>query len=454
MAILLATIITILLLAGLILYPWMIFGVLLLVPVVKGAAEYYFPAFQRIDLTLLTCLLAGMVALWNLIRAPRLGAPLTIPWKALACLVLLAFALAVGLAWTSAPDYGFRKAARFVGIGIPFLILPAFLIRSRHEAQRVVRVIIVTGALTALAVLFLPDTYFAQESFGRGYSRGTVWGSSPIIPASLAATAIACLLTGFVVAGSASRWLRFSVLLVLPVGLYAILKTGTRSSFFALLALVMLLPLFVGRGGRGKSAFVVLVAIPFAAVLGFFMIESSGGPRLTRWEDLTTADRTQVLIEGRSHHYMFVLQNWWKRPILGRGSGSFAVDAFDQDVPAWPHNIILEAMYETGLIGTVALLGFLWTTIRTGRRGLKLAATPTDRFLALAGFIAFLLFMMESMAHWDIDGARFLFLFAGILHAVVAQVAFAPATQYGYAPAPAQPFVPRSAFFPAPAGRQ
>lgn len=426
MSILIATLAAILLLAGLILYPWSIVGVLLFVPVAKGGAEYYVPLFQSIDLTLVTCVLAGIIALWNLVRTGRHGAPLTPPWKALAWLLLLAFSLAVGLAWTSAPDYGFRKATRFAGIGIPFLLLPTLLIRSRVEAARVIRIVVFTGFVTALAVLFLPDTYFAQETYGRGYSRGTVWGSSPIIPASLSAAAVLCLITGFVVAGSASRWFRYAAFIVLPVGLFAILKTGTRSSFFALLATAVLVPLFVGRGGRGKAAFVILVAIPVAALIGFLMIESSSGPRLTRWEDLTTADRTETLVEGRSQHYMYVLQNWWRRPILGRGTGSFAVDAMDQDIPAWPHNIVLEALYETGIVGTVALLGFFWVTIRTGRRGLKLATTPGDRFLVLASFVTFLLFMMESMAHWDIDGARFLYLFAGILHAVVAQVAWQP----------------------------
>jgi len=420
-----AAIATVVLLAGLIFWPWVIVGVLLLVPVVKGAAEYYVPFFQNVDLTLITCALAGVLALWNLIRSPRQGAPLSIPWTALACLVVMIFALSVGLAWTSAPVYGFRKACRLAGISIPFLILPAFLIRSRADGLNIIRVIIVTGALAALAVVFLPDTYFAQEAFGRGYARGTVWGSSPIIPASLSATAIGCLLTGFVVPGGASRFLRYLLFFVLPIGLYAIIKTGTRSSFVALVAMAALLPLFVGRGGRGKATFVILVAIPLAAIAGFILIQSSG-PRLTRWEHLTSADRTDYLVESRGHHYMFVLQNWWKKPVLGHGSGSFAVDAFDKDEPTWPHNIILEALYEAGLVGAIALSGFLWILIRTGRRGLKAAITPPDRFLLLASFVSFLLFMMESMAHWDLDGARFLFLFSGILHAIVAQVAWQP----------------------------
>lgn len=437
MTILIATVLILTLLAVLTFSPWMTIAILLLVPVVKGGAEYYVPFFQTsMDLTFVTCLLAGVMALWNLIRRPHIAAPLSIPWKLLACMVVLALALTVGLAWTTAHDYGFRKAGRFAGIGIPFLLLPAFLIRSRHEARRAIHAVIATGALVAFAVLVLPQSYFAQQVYGRGYVRGTVWGSSPIIPSVLSAVTVLCLLTGFLVKGGASRWLRYSAFLVLPLGLYAIISTGTRSSFFGLLIASVLLPFIVGRGGRVKGVFVLFIAIPVAAAVGFVMIESAAGPKLTRWEKLTGPDRAESLVESRSQHFLFCLQNWWKQPILGHGSGSFAVDAFNRDEPAWPHNIILEALYETGLVGTTALVAFLWIIISTGRRGLKFAVDPPDRFLVLATFVIVLLFVIQSMAHWDIDGVRFLYLFAGMLHAVVTQVSYDPLTAFTRATQP------------------
>jgi O-antigen ligase len=427
MTILIATVLILTLLAVLTFSPWMTIAILLLVPVVKGGAEYYVPFFQKsMDLTFVTCLLAGVMALWNLIRRPHIGAPLSIPWKLLACMVVLALALTIGLAWTTAHDYGFRKAGRFAGIGIPFLLLPAFLIRSRHEARRAIHAVIATGALVAFAILVLPQSYFALQVYGRGYARGTVWGSSPIIPSVLSAVAVLCLLTGFLVKGGASRWLRYSAFLVLPLGLYAIISTGTRSSFFGLLIASALLPLFVGRGGRVKGVFVLFIAIPVAAAVGFMLIESATGPKLTRWEKLAGPDRIETLVESRTYHYLFCIQNWWKRPILGHGSGSFAVDAFNRDEPAWPHNIILEALYETGLVGTAALVAFLWIAVRTGRRGLKFAVDPGDRFLVLAPAVMFVVLLIQGLTHWDIDGVRFLYLFTGLLYANVNQVARDP----------------------------
>ena len=129
MDILIAVIVGMVLIGALALFPWLVIPLLLIVPVIKGGAEYYIPFFQSVDLTLVTCFLAGVMALWSLIRRSRPAVPLAIPWKLLACLMVLALALAVGLAWTTAPTYGVRKAARFAGIGIPILLLPAFLIR-------------------------------------------------------------------------------------------------------------------------------------------------------------------------------------------------------------------------------------------------------------------------------------------------------------------------------------
>ncbi len=421
----LAVLLGFLLFVALLWYPWLSVAVLLAVPIVKAGAKYYVPVFQQVDLTFLACALAGAAALWNLIRRLGHGAPFAVPWKQLACLLVLGLALFVGLAWTSAPTYGLRKAYRFIGICVPYLLLPTFFVRSRKDGHAMIRMIILVGTLAAVAVIALPRSYLAQITYGSGYARGTVLGSNPIIPAVMISMGLISLLCSFVVRGSASRWLRYSGLFVLPVGVVAILKTGTRSGLLGLLVTAMVLPFLSGRRTRTKGMFVLVVAIPLALGFGFVFTQSTSSKVLERWSSLGQADPTQSLVEVRLDYYKFCLLNWWKRPMFGHGSGSFAVDKYGWDEPAYPHNIVLEAMYETGLVGTMGLLTFLLVTTRIGLRGLRQATTPQDRLLVLVPCVLVLMLLIQGMMHWDLDGVRLLYLFAGLLHANVTQVTHA-----------------------------
>ncbi|MEK6675147.1 MAG: O-antigen ligase family protein [Planctomycetota bacterium] len=405
-------------------FPWLAMAMLLSVPIVKAAAEYYVPIFQTVDLTLLTCAIAGAMGLWNLIRRPGQGAPFSFPWKPFFYLLILGVVLLVGVAWTTAPYYGTRKALRFLGIGIPFLVLPSFLVRSKKDGRGMFYMTIGVGLLSAIGVLVLPETFLSQATYGRGYFRGTFLGSSPIMAGVMSAVGILCLLCGFIVRGGMPGVIRFGSLLMLPVSLAAILKTGTRSSLAGLLITLLFLPILAGRRTRVASLFLVMLGIPIAVAAGYVYVESQTSRTAERWSRVTEGAGAESLVSGRAEHYRFCLQNWYKKPILGHGCGSFAMDGAGRDEQAYPHNIVLEAMYEAGSVGTIALLAFIWVIARTGFKGLRLAQTPQDRLLILAPFFLTLMFLIQGMIHWDLDGVRFLYLFAGLLYANVQQVAY------------------------------
>ena len=122
------------------------------------------------------------------------------------------------------------------------------------------------------------------------------------------------------------------------------------------------------------------------------------------------------------------------------------MDLFHADTPAWPHNIVLEVLYEAGLAGAVAMVIFFLVTVREGRRGLRQATDPQDRLLVLAPLAMLLLFFVQAMTHWDINGARYLFFFAGLLHANVAQL---NSTVVSRTPQTAFPWSPRAPAWPA-----
>lgn len=425
----LTTIVIILAVLGLVLilaYPWISVAALLLVPVFKVAASYYVPVFRTVDLTLAACAVAGVMAVWTYLRRSEHRADLSVPWAALICMSVIALDFAMGLLWTSAPDYGLRKVVRFTGIAIPYLLLPTFFVRTKKDGHRMILMVVLVGLLVATWLTVAPRSVLSEIQYSRGYSRGTVLGSGSNIPAAITAVGMLTLLTTFVVAGSATRLLRYLALIALPLGLLAILITGSRSNMLALILAATALPFLSGRSGRGKGMFIIFGAMPAMIILAFTLSMTSEMFTVDRWFDFASSLTTLEATGSRSSLWMFCLQNWWERPLLGHGPGSFAMDLFHVDVPMWPHNIMFEALYEAGLVGATALTLFFFFTLREGRRGLRRAVSPQDRLLVAAPFMMVIFMIIPAMTHWDIEGVRFLYLFAGLLHANVGQLDRAP----------------------------
>jgi O-antigen ligase len=90
-------------------------------------------------------------------------------------------------------------------------------------------------------------------------------------------------------------------------------------------------------------------------------------------------------------------------PLIGHGAGSFGVDHFDgQGRPGWISNLELHVLYDSGIIGLVALFGGLavsgWAAIRALRHG-----DPAHRpaILGVLGAVAVLLVAYQATeASW------------------------------------------------------
>lgn len=404
-------------------FPWLSHALLLSIPTVKAGAQYYIPFLAKYDLTVLACIVAGAAGLWNLLRSPHRSVRLALPWKQLGCMIALGIALAMGLVWTTAPEYGLKKVVGFLGIGIPYLLLPSFLIRSKREGMITIAMTALVGMAAACAILFLPETYLQRVTYGRGYIRSTVLGGSAIMPGVLASAAAIVVLCAFMLRGSVNRFVRYATFFVLPLCVIAILKTGTRSALAALFVVIVVTIIVSGRRMWGRGLFVMMVAIPTTLIMALFYLAPRSRHLAERWMQATPMGDASQLVLSRTDHYLYCLTHWWSRPLFGHGPGSFAMDAMGLDEIAYPHNILLEALYEVGMVGFVALTLFMYVTLRNGVRAIRLARTPQDTLLIVAPFALFGLLLLQSMVHWDLNGVRFLYLFAGTLHACQVQVA-------------------------------
>lgn len=116
-----------------------------------------------------------------------------------------------------------------------------------------------------------------------------------------------------------------------------------------------------------------------------------------RFLKLTLEERHDA---GRSEIYVHAWRMGLAAPLVGQGLAAFAVDGFH----VYPHNIVLEAFCEGGLVGVGLLLAVLVPTLR---RGLAGGAEPFARDLAV-----FVVFLMSSCFTGDLYDSRGVLLVA------------------------------------------
>ncbi|MCK8603936.1 O-antigen ligase family protein [Desulfoferrobacter suflitae] len=403
----------------LIVHPWMAIGLLVMVPIVKVPAVNYVPFFGAVDLTVFANLLAASAAFLAYARRPSKTMAPQIPYPMLASLGVVVFVSLLGLLWTTAPQYGQQKLIRFVGIGLPYLLLPSFFVYTKGDAVRLLFLVIAISVVIALGLIALPNSHLAGVRYGFYYDRGTFLGSDPNTPATLIVAGLLVLLTG-VLTGSTPNILKYTVFLIFPIGLGGILISGSRANLLGLCTFLPFAPFIVGRQGRGKLKFVSLVATSIIFLTAFLVPIMNQEIPVERWLDFSEQIKQGDLSNTRSQAWAFCLTNAWDHLILlGHGPGSYAMDFLHKDQPLWPHSILLEALYEEGLIGIMAVLYFFIVCLRTTLRGLHACQSREDVFLVVGVSALVWSMTVPALTHWDFNGSRFLYLFAGLLHSTV-----------------------------------
>ncbi|MCL1067037.1 O-antigen ligase family protein [Shewanella olleyana] len=64
-------------------------------------------------------------------------------------------------------------------------------------------------------------------------------------------------------------------------------------------------------------------------------------------------------ITARADYFNIALEMFFEKPMLGHGFGSFSIYVTGVDGRLYPHNIILELLAETGLIGLILFISFI-----------------------------------------------------------------------------------------------
>ncbi len=212
-----------------------------------------------------------------------------------------------------------------------------------------------------------------------------------------------------------SQW--WPGLLVAATGFYFVAWTGGRSPFLSVFVTLFLLVAIMGPGARLKvtgallavAALVMPVSLVTAPPNPLYGLESIIG-RVTPDAE---APPDQNSVSHRTEIWADTLEKVIERPIIGHGQSNWSKQVeSSRGQHAHPHNLVMQVLYDWGLVGALALLALGLMALWRVRRWV---AHRRDLALPAIGGIACLLVM--SMA----DGP-FFFAFPQFVVAVCVAV--------------------------------
>lgn len=166
-----------------------------------------------------------------------------------------------------------------------------------------------------------------------------------------------------------------------------------------------------GRTSKILTLAVVIVSITTLLVLYVPNMEnvlSRSGDRMVGLYNFTTSGTGDASTEERiirlEYAYNMIAYNF-KTLILGYGLGSYGIMFAGVDDRSYPHNIILEIWFETGLIGVLAFMPFFINVVYASRRHI------IDNPFAWGSFFLFLNFMKSG----SLVDLRIFFCFLAIM---------------------------------------
>lgn len=328
--------------------------------------------------------------------------------------VVYATLMITSLSWTRAHDYGASKTQKFAVISMLAYCFPIIAFRKPDHLRTFARCLIVGAIVCAIATIFFPSyQQIGRNSFSL---RATAFSSNPLNPAFLMATAASLL----VIPGNTVRLnvaVRIGIFVLLEAG---ILATGSRSmGVQAILAVIIWAYLNSETASAMKKRYRVLIGIVFVVGSMYLLFGDAnantrgGGVAAGRVVHMLQNPVEAILQSGRMELWTFVLNNFSDAPFMGHGAGGFAIDYHGIDGRLFPHNLFLEALYEHGVIGLIALAGMVIVSLGGINRLIR--KSPNRRIDQLEIWYATTVAALLSVAaHWDVADCRLMWSLFGI----------------------------------------
>jgi len=396
-------------------YPPTTLFFFLLAGVTKGLLQQRFEIFRIVDFTVLSASFVLLAMVYSFIKyRVRLIEILSIPF-----IIYMLFAVLLVLCWsfTTAPHYGLQKWSRFATLGFISFASPIIFCRTRKDIKLVLTVVLLVGLVITLGTIAEPHLDTPSKKFPGGiFARGTFLIANPLPVAVFIGTASILPFCALILM-QVPKWLKGGGFVLLPLMVWAMILTKSRGPFYGML-FIWLVAIFVCNRIVSKSSLPLVIIVVIFAVL--FIFTRLPEPVTARIANVAKEEHgVQTAARSRLNLFTWTITRIPRRPVLGHGTGSWAFDWSGEDRREAPHNIILEVLYEEGLVGTCLIILFLWLVVRRYRQAAKLAYQYNFdiQVTAIVNIVALMFFytLLQAMASFDINENRFMFFCAGFV---------------------------------------
>ncbi len=187
-----------------------------------------------------------------------------------------------------------------------------------------------------------------------------------------------------------------------------VLLSGRGPAVFVPLTLVCTL-LIRSRRKDSKGAKIILNTLALLGILTLGLIYWEGGEVLLgRLLSSYDSASGRLADTSRQEEFVTALKVVSEFPLKGAGLAGYGVAAYGLDQNIYPHNLIMEAAAETGILGGLLFVACIVITLRS-----SISASKTAGGLVVAACLFFTL--MNYMKSGGFIGARDLYLLIGVI---------------------------------------
>jgi len=310
--------------------------------------------------------------------------------------------------WSADPATAMYKATAMIPtVIICFLGSVLVVSSSEQRCRRLINCIVVLAIAQAVIVVIEYVTHRPVSSLD--LQSGDYLGAGQVI--GMAWTAVYCRI--LFEKRTPRRWaVGGAILLFLGT---AMMLLGGKQGIVGIIAVIGLSLMSSRSMGvrRFRNVITVIILLTSAVVVGRQLTMGKGQtlPTAFRIVSALSSPGLSSSSQTRANLMKQAYQGWLLRPIVGHGLASFGPNTGRGSVRAYPHNIVLEVLYEGGIIGLVTLTSLVGLSIRTFWRN-RFAKTDSLSASVFLMFIFAIITMMVSNTYAD---SRHFFMALGLL---------------------------------------